>query len=184
MNKCGEARRWSGHSIVRVFAGSELHHHAVVTFFVVKGLRPHCVTQAFAILVELWRQNGKQFTVNWDENSSAGNKCVLNIFKADEIHKSIYEQDKITKESVNVISVGCLWHSHGKNPVRLYPKLQSQPIGLRKIFIDYLFFQANQSDCTKSVSIFNRFASSEERWNQNVPCQICRPWVFPWPLVV
>ena len=60
-------------------------------------------------------------------------------------------------------SVGCLWHSHGKNPVRLYPKLQSQPIGLPKIFIDYLFFQADQSDCTKSVSIFNRFASSEER---------------------
>ena len=76
-------------------------------------------------------------------------------------------------------SVGCLWHSHGKNPVRLYPKLQSQPIGLRKIFIDYLFFQADQSDCTKSVSIFNRFASSEERWNQNVSCQICRAWVFP-----
>ena len=60
-------------------------------------------------------------------------------------------------------SVGCLWHSHGKNPVRLYPKLQSQPIGLPKIFIDYLFFQADQSDCTKSVSIFNRFASPEER---------------------
>ena len=76
-------------------------------------------------------------------------------------------------------SVGCLWHSHGKNTVRLYPKLQSQPIGLPKIFIDYLFFQADQSDCTKSVSIFNRFASSEERWNQNVPCQICRPWDFP-----
>ena len=76
-------------------------------------------------------------------------------------------------------SVGCLWNSHGKNPVRLYPKLPSQPIGLPKIFIDYLFFQADQSDCTKSVSIFNRFASSEERWNQNVPCQICRAWVFP-----
>ena len=59
-------------------------------------------------------------------------------------------------------SVGRLWHSHSKNPVRLYPKLQSQPIGLRKVFIDYLFFQADQSDCTKSVSIFNRFASSEE----------------------
>ena len=76
-------------------------------------------------------------------------------------------------------SVGWLWHFHGKNPVRLYPRLQSQPIGLRKIFIDYLFFKADQSDCTKSVSIFNRFASSEERWNQNVPCQICRAWVFP-----
>ena len=76
-------------------------------------------------------------------------------------------------------SVGCLCHSHGKNPVRLYPKLQIQPIGLPKIFIDYLFFQANQSDCRKSVSILNRFAFSEERWNQNVPCQICRAWVFP-----
>ena len=39
--------------------------------------------------------------------------------------------------------------SYGKNPVRLYPKLQSQPIGLRKSFIDYLFFQADQSDCSK-----------------------------------
>ena len=29
---------------------------------------------------------------------------------------------------------------HGENPVRLYPKLQSQPIGLRKICIDYLIF--------------------------------------------
>ena len=55
---------------------------------------------------------------------------------------------------VTPFSVGCLWHSHGKNPVRLYPTLQSQPIGLPKIFIDYLFFQADQSDCTKSVSIF------------------------------
>ena len=64
---------------------------------------------------------------------------------------------------VSVYSVVCLWHSHGKNPVRLYPKLHSQPIGLRKIFIDYLFLQANQSDCSKSVSISNRFASSEER---------------------
>ena len=51
-------------------------------------------------------------------------------------------------------SVGCLWNSHGKNPVRLYPKLPSQPIGLPKIFIDYLFFQADQSDCTKSVPFF------------------------------
>ena len=76
-------------------------------------------------------------------------------------------------------SVGCLWNSHGKNPVRLYPKLQSHPIGLRKIFIDYLFFQADQSDCTKSVSISNRFVSSEERWNKNFPWQICRARVFP-----
>ena len=36
--------------------------------------------------------------------------------------------------------MGCPWHSH---------------------------FKADQSDCTKSVSVFNRFASSEERWNQN-----------------
>ena len=42
-------------------------------------------------------------------------------------------------------SVGCLWNSHGKNPVRLYPKLQSQPIGLPKIFIDYLFFKVVQN---------------------------------------
>ena len=61
-------------------------------------------------------------------------------------------------------SVGCLWHSHSKNPVRLYPKLQSQPIGLRKIFIDYFFFQVDQWDCTKPLSIFDRFASSEERF--------------------
>ena len=40
--------------------------------------------------------------------------------------------------------------------------MQSQPIGLRKIFIDFFFFQANQWDCTKSLSFFNRFASSEE----------------------
>ena len=38
--------------------------------------------------------------------------------------------------------MGGPWHSHGKNPVRLYPKLQSQSIGLPKIFIDCLFFQA------------------------------------------
>ena len=51
-------------------------------------------------------------------------------------------------------SVGCLWHSHGKNPVRLYPKLQSQPIGLRKIFIDYFSFQVDQWDCTKPFRTF------------------------------
>ena len=39
---------------------------------------------------------------------------------------------------------------------------QSPPIGLQKIFIDYFFFQADQWDCTKSSSIFNRFASSEQ----------------------
>ena len=32
--------------------------------------------------------------------------------------------------------------------------LQSPPIGLRKIFIDYFFFQADQWDCTKSLSTF------------------------------
>ena len=54
-------------------------------------------------------------------------------------------------------SVGCLWHTRVK--IQL-----SQPIGLRKIFIDYFFFQGDQWDCTKSSSIFNRFASSEERF--------------------
>ena len=67
--------------------------------------------------------------------------------------------DSASHQALSAISVGHLWHSHGKNPVRLYPKLQSQPIGLRKIFIDYLFFQADQSDCTKSVSIFNYYLS-------------------------
>ena len=45
------------------------------------------------------------------------------------------------KAKYRFIPWDCLWHSHGKNPVRLYPKLQSQPKGLPKIFIDYLFFQ-------------------------------------------
>ena len=63
-----------------------------------------------------------------------------------------------------------LWiFSVGKNPVRLYPKLQSQPIELRKIFIGHLFFQADQSDCTQSVSIFNRFASSAKRSERSLP---------------
>ena len=35
-------------------------------------------------------------------------------------------------------------------------------IGLRKIFIDYFFFQVDQWDCTKPLSIFDRLASSEE----------------------
>ena len=61
-------------------------------------------------------------------------------------------------------SVGVPQAFHGKNPVWLYPKLQSQPIGLRKIFIDYFFFQVDQSDCTKPLSIFDRLASSEERF--------------------
>ena len=70
---------------------------------------------------------------------------------------------KIKSRSTD-FSVGCLWHSHGKNPVRLYPKLQSQRIWLRKIFIDYFFFQVEQWDCTKPLSIFDRLASSEERF--------------------
>ena len=58
--------------------------------------------------------------------------------------------------SFGPFSVGCLWHTHGKNPVRLYPKLQSQPIGLRKIFIDYFSFQGVQWDCRKPLSIVKR----------------------------
>ena len=54
--------------------------------------------------------------------------------------------------------------SDGKNPFRLYPKLQSQPIGWPKIFIDYFFFQVDQWDCTKFLPICDRFASSEERF--------------------
>ena len=54
--------------------------------------------------------------------------------------------------------------------------LQSQPIGLHKIFIDYFFFQADQWDCTKSLLIFNRFATSEERFRmflaKFVTCQV------------
>ena len=53
-------------------------------------------------------------------------------------------------------------HYSKKNAVSLYEQLQSPPIGLQKIFIDYFFFQADQWDCTKSSSIFNRFASSEQ----------------------
>ena len=87
-------------------------------------------------------------------NSARTSRMLINI------HKWVVQTSSLCVHN----SVGCLWHSHGKNPARLYPKLQSQPIGLPKIFIDYLFFQADQSDCTKSVSIFNRFASSEELW--------------------
>ena len=106
-------------------------------------------------------------------------KCFDTVFRRPYRCFSIALKETLSLSDLHKIftsdSVGCLWHSHGKNPVRLYPKLQSQPIGLSKIFIDYLFFQADQSDCTKSVSIFNRFAFSEESRNQNVPCQICRP---------
>ena len=60
-------------------------------------------------------------------------------------------------------SVGCLWQTTVKK-MRFHctKKLQSPPVGLRKIFIDYFFFQADQWDCTKSSSIVNRFASSEQ----------------------
>ena len=58
--------------------------------------------------------------------------------------------------------------AHHGNPVwfvfQCTNKLQSQSTGLRKIFIDYFLFQADQWNCTKSLSIFNRFASSEERF--------------------
>ena len=55
--------------------------------------------------------------------------------------KAINEESKITSKHPTFFifyldSVGCLWHSHGKNPVRLYPKLQSQPIGLHKILFN------------------------------------------------
>ena len=70
-------------------------------------------------------------------------------------------------------SVGCLWHSHGKNPVRLYPKLQSQPIGLPKIFSDYFFFQVDQWDCTKPLSICDRFACSDCTQNCKASQQDC-----------
>ena len=89
--------------------------------------------------------------------------CRLQTTSISKDFKMWHVKQLPTWSKVFLYSVGCLWHSHGKNPVRLYPKLQSQPIGLPKIFIDYLFFQADQLGCTKSVSIFNRFASSEER---------------------
>ena len=49
-------------------------------------------------------------------------------------------------------------------------KLQSQPIGLPKIFIDYFFFQVGQWDCTKFLSICDRFVCFGERFRtfQNV----------------
>ena len=36
-----------------------------------------------------------------------------------------YKTRDVVIRSSYYYSVGCLWHSHGKNPVRLYPKLQS-----------------------------------------------------------
>ena len=62
---------------------------------------------------------------------------------------------------------------HGKNPVwfvfHCTNKLQSQPIGFRKFFIDHFFFQGDQWDCTESLLIFNQFASSEERLRTSLP---------------
>ena len=62
---------------------------------------------------------------------------------------------------------------HGKNPVwfvfHCMNKLQSQPTGFRKFFIDHFFFQGDQWDCTKSLLIFNQFASSEERLRTSLP---------------
>ena len=75
--------------------------------------------------------------------------------------RNVFLSSKHLYNELKTNSVGCLWHSHGKNPVRLYPKLQSQPIGLPKIFIDYFFFQVDQWDCTKPLSICDRFASSD-----------------------
>ena len=132
------------------------------------------VTKA-TVLSSTWRELLSNRTCDCSSNFSKGKlkiRTVIEFRKQTDFLLVYFVRD-------SGYSVGCLWHFHGKNPVWLYPKLQSQPIGLRKIFIDYLFFQADQSDCTKSVSIFNRFASSEERWNQNVSCQICRAWVFP-----
>ena len=72
---------------------------------------------------------------------------------------------KKTKTNVTLL-LGMPVADHGKNPVWFVfhcpNKLQSWPIGLRKIFIDYFFFQADQWDYTECLSIFNRFASSEE----------------------
>ena len=75
---------------------------------------------------------------------------------------------------------------HGKSPVWFVfhcpNKLQSWPIGLRKIFIDYFFFQADQWDYTECLSIFNRFASSEESFRTFFgKCVAFRHrWIFKW----
>ena len=71
-------------------------------------------------------------------------------------------------------SVGCLWQFHGKNPVGLYPKLQSQPIGLPKIFIDYLFFKVVQNLYQFLIDLLPL---------KNVEIRTCRARVFPRPLV-
>ena len=59
-------------------------------------------------------------------------------------------------------SVGCLWQTTVKKCGFIVRTIAKPPIGLRKIFIDYFFFQADQWDCTKSSAIFSRFASSEQ----------------------
>ena len=66
-------------------------------------------------------------------------RAMIGLLKEPLFHWLIRLKGHSKRTSGN--SVGCLWHSHGKNPVRLYPTLQSQPIGLPKIFIDQLFFQ-------------------------------------------
>ena len=68
---------------------------------------------------------------------------------------------------------------HGKNPVGFVflcrDKLQSLPIGLRKIFIDFFCWQADEQDCKNCLSIFDRFASFK-----NVPkCSSQSPQTFP-----
>ena len=67
-------------------------------------------------------------------------------------------------QKLSVISRGMPVAHHLKSE-----QLQSPLIGLRKISIDYFFFQADQWDCTKSLSTFNQFASSERFGT----CQIC-----------
>ena len=99
-----------------------------------------------------------------DMNPLPMNRMLERQSKEEAIAKRTERKGKTVKDVPPTTagnSVGCLWHSHGKNPVRLYPKLQSQPIGLRKTFIDYLFFQVDQWDCTKPLSICDRFASSD-----------------------
>ena len=56
------------------------------------------------------------------------------------------------------------WDTCGLVVFHCTNKLKGQPIGLRKILIDYFFLPADQWDCTNSLSIFNHLASSEERF--------------------
>ena len=68
---------------------------------------------------------------------------------------SCFLNGKVRFWSVNVFLRGVPVAYHGKNPVwfvfHCTNNLQSQPIGLRKIFTDYFFFQANQWDRPKSL---------------------------------